>query len=76
MSDLTPAQLATLRQLQKGRTIHRAAKINGSGEVSALCYRKPRAIPMRKNVSWTIGAETVTCPKCRAIQSRLAPEAP
>lgn len=61
-------QQRTLKALQKGRTIHRAGKIDGNGNVSALCYRKPRAIPMRQNVSWTIGAETVTCPKCRAIQ--------
>lgn len=44
---------------------HMAAKINEAGNVSALCYARPRAIDLRK-ASWTIRPEAVTCRKCRA----------
>lgn len=55
----------------KRKIYHKAAKINGNGDVSALCYAKPRAINLSK-ASWTIRPEAVTCPKCRAALSALA----
>lgn len=48
------------------KTIHMAGKINTEGEVSALCYVKPRPIDLAK-ASWTVRAEAVTCRKCRAV---------
>lgn len=50
------------------RTYHRAAMISESG-VSALCFKKPRAIDMRpeSRETWTTDDAAVTCRKCRAI---------
>ncbi len=48
------------------RIIHRAAKINSSGDVSALCFSRPRAIDM-KRASWVLRDETVTCPRCLSL---------
>lgn len=45
---------------------HRASKINENGEVSALCFVKPRAINLFK-ASWTMRDEVVTCKKCLSI---------
>lgn len=45
---------------------HKAARINQSGGVSALCFKKPRAIDLSRAL-WTIRDEVVTCKKCLAI---------
>lgn len=45
---------------------HRGAKIDQKGNVSALCYARPRAINLARE-SWTITDSAVTCPKCLAI---------
>lgn len=48
----------------KQRVYHYAAKTSEAG-VSALCFKVPRAIDM-KRASWTLREEAVTCPKCKA----------
>ena len=49
---------------------HFTAKINANGDVSALCYKVPRAINL-KIALWTNRSEAVTCPKCkRALAAR------
>ena len=45
---------------------HSADKINQSGGVSALCFKKPRAISLSV-ATWTIVDEQVTCRKCLNI---------
>lgn len=45
------------------RVRHMAKGIREDGAVSALCFRSPRAIDMRRS-SWVMRAEAVTCPKC------------
>lgn len=45
------------------RMRHRADKIDPRGRVSALCFKQPRAIDM-KRASWTTSNSGVTCPKC------------
>ena len=46
---------------------HRADKTNiETGAVSALCFKKPRAIDL-KIASWTIRDEAVTCKQCLRI---------
>lgn len=48
-----------------GRVYHRAHLIDDEGNVSALCFKKPRAIDMRL-ATWTNRDEAVTCKKCKA----------
>jgi len=45
---------------------HRGSLIDNKGNVSALCYAKPKAINL-KQALWTNRDEAVTCPKCLAI---------
>jgi hypothetical protein len=66
MSDAKPAENTTLGPAPRRRVIHRAAKINEQGGVSARCFKRPRAIDLRR-ASWTIRDEAVTCPKCAAL---------
>ena len=42
---------------------HMADKINENGDVSALCFKRPRAIDLSKT-RWTNRPEAVTCKKC------------
>ncbi len=52
--------------------LHRAAKINDRGDVSALCFTRPRAIDLRR-ATWTNRDEAVTCPKCLSLlRGRIA----
>lgn len=44
------------------RVIHMAHKASEVG-VSALCFKRPRAIDMRR-ATWTLRSIAVTCPKC------------
>jgi hypothetical protein len=45
---------------------HKAALIRDNGDVSALCFKRPRAIDLRLAL-WTTDDRAVTCPKCRAL---------
>ena len=45
--------------------------VNHRGEVSALCFKKPRAINM-KLASWTIAESAVTCRACLRGMAQLA----
>ncbi len=45
---------------------HKAASVNAAGHVSALCFKRPRAID-RARASWTLVDKLVTCPKCLAV---------
>jgi hypothetical protein len=49
--------------LRRPRRIHLATLIDERGKVSALCFRSPRAINL-KRATWTIRDDAVTCPKC------------
>lgn len=55
------------------RTVYHIAKhfILGGG-VSALCYKRPRAIPLNRGQSWVLEAERATCPKCRKLARSTA----
>lgn len=44
------------------RKYHFWAKVNQHGDVSALCYAKPRKIPAHEQ--WTNRREAVTCRRC------------
>lgn len=48
------------------KTYHKAHLINARGEVSALCFKKPKSIDLGKSL-WTNRDETVTCKKCLDI---------
>ena len=52
--------------MPRAKRIHKAAQVNPSGQVSALCYKTPRAINLRRE-SWTLLDDAVTCKRCRAI---------
>ncbi len=54
------------------KVYHMADKSRTDGAVSALCYRRPRAINLDKGYSWTIIESCVTCPKCKAILGKVA----
>lgn len=47
------------------RPYHMAHLVREDGQVSALCFERPRAIDLTR-ARWTIRPEAVTCPKCRA----------
>jgi hypothetical protein len=51
------------------KVYHKAAKINANGDVSALCYKRPRRIPLERGQSYVMFAGEVTCPRCRKILS-------
>lgn len=53
------------------KLLHRAKHFanDETGRVSALCFKKPRAIDM-KRASWTTSDKAVTCPRCRAAIGR------
>lgn len=46
------------------KVYHFATKVSASGDVSALCFKVPRAINLKRAL-WTNRAEAVTCPKCK-----------
>lgn len=48
---------------------HMADKIGPTGAVSALCFKKDRAINL-KIALWTIRPEAVTCKKCLRLLSK------
>jgi hypothetical protein len=55
----------------KVRKVHRADKVAENGGVSALCFKRPRAIDLSR-ASWTIRPEAVTCPRCKKLQEAAA----
>ena len=59
MSELTEPPAPKLGPPPRQRIRHRAAKISCTGAVSALCFKTPHAIDM-KRASWTLGDEAVT----------------
>lgn len=48
------------------KIIHYASKISTDGRISALCFKKPRAIALGK-ATWTLGRASVTCKKCLLV---------
>ena len=48
------------------KVIHLWKHINDRGGVSALCFKRPRSIDLRR-ASWTNRREAVTCRKCVKI---------
>jgi hypothetical protein len=50
----------------KKKIIHRASLVNSRGEVSALCFKRPKAINLKQS-SWSNRDEGVTCKKCIAL---------
>lgn len=56
------------------KTYHFAAKMSAEGDVSALCFKVPRAIDLTR-ASWTVRAEAVTCKKCKErLAAQRGPE--
>lgn len=48
---------------------HYAAKINDKGQVSALCFKSPKAIDLSRAL-WTNRVKAVTCLKCKAALAK------
>lgn len=58
------------------KVYHYAKQMNDAGEVSALCYKRPHAINLKKGQSWTLVPTSVTCSRCRKmLPKRGAPDA-
>lgn len=53
------------------KVMHKADRVSISGKVSALCFKKPRAINL-KLASWTNRDEAVTCKACKERLSEPA----
>ena len=68
MGRFDPDEVA-IRQSMMGikprkRVYHMADKMDGNGNVSAMCFKSPR--PINLNVAWwTTAPEAVTCSKCK-----------
>lgn len=54
------------------RVVHRGGWVNSKGQVSALCFKRPRAIDM-KRATWVGHDDAVTCPKCVAVIAARSP---
>ena len=52
---------------------HKAAFVGVDGKVSALCFRRPRAINLGQAL-WTNRDEAVTCRKCLRIMRPIRTE--
>lgn len=52
-----------MKALRKKLT-HMAGAVREDGNVSALCFQRPRPIDLTK-ATWTLREEAVTCPRCR-----------
>lgn len=48
---------------------HRAHLIGENGEVSALCFSKPKPINLAKAL-WTLRDKAVSCPRCKAVMEK------
>lgn len=53
------------------KVYHRAKSIRGDGAVSALCFKRPRAINLAV-ASWVMRDDAVTCPKCQELMAQAA----
>lgn len=49
------------------KVYHFAAKFAANGDVSALCYARPRRINLERGQSWTNRPDAVTCQRCRKL---------
>ena len=57
------------------KVYHFAAAIAENGDVSALCYVKPKRINLERGQSWTNRPQAVTCPQCRRLlKARVSAE--
>ncbi len=56
------------------KVYHRFAGFSARG-VLALCYKRPRAINLRRGYSWTLRDEAVTCKKCLRLLAAREMEA-
>jgi hypothetical protein len=63
---MTAAGVEPLRRL-----VHLASLVNCDGSVSARCYRRPRAINL-KRATWTLDPRKVTCPRCKSWHRKSA----
>lgn len=48
---------------------HKAHLFGLDGQVSALCFRRPRAIDLNRAL-WTTDDDAVTCPKCLKLMKQ------
>ena len=48
------------------KTIHKAKHVSNSGQVSAQCFKKLRAIDLNRSL-WTLSDQRVTCRKCKKL---------
>ena len=55
--------LIITRHGPKPRICHKGVRVRSDGAVSALCFKRPRAINM-KIATWVYRDEAVTCPRC------------
>ncbi len=53
------------------KRVHKAGKCDDRGNVSALCYLRPRPIDLRY-ATWTLRDEAVTCEGCALILKHKA----
>jgi len=57
------------------RIVHLAGSVSPCGDVSAVCFKKPRPIDM-KRATWTTSTDLVTCKRCLAkLASSASPTA-
>ena len=49
--------------MKANKIYHKASFVNPKGKVSALCYKRPRAINLSQAM-WTTDVSAVTCKKC------------
>ena len=61
--------LTVLAAAVKPKVRHRAGLMRDDGAVSALCFKTPHAINL-KRATWTNRDEAVTCQKCLAVIAR------
>lgn len=54
----------------KPKAVHRGKLVDEHGNVSALCYARPRPIDLSK-ATWTNRDEAVTCRRCLALMEAL-----
>lgn len=52
------------------KIIHMAKAVKQFGGITAICFKRPRAISLSK-ASWTFRWEAVTCEECKKLLSEL-----
>jgi hypothetical protein len=63
-------EMRTTFRVPKPKAVHRGKFVDEDGNVSALCYARPRAIDLSK-ATWTNRDEAVTCKRCLALMDAL-----